>query len=200
VTIYNYFNFKKFEVGFADSKIVALTYPEKFFLVVSSNTFHKNVITVFKSFADFCKTNDASNLICVGSISGCLKDFYDQLPSNVKNRIIPLHSINNASLGYLYKKTCGYISATMFEGLGMPIVEAMYFNAPVLVSDIEVVREVSSNKAMYFSPLDYLGLSRLMKKVFFEKKKYDTQPIIKDMFSEHNTVDQYIKEINSLNK
>jgi glycosyltransferase involved in cell wall biosynthesis len=199
VAIYNYFNFRKYENTLVEEDIVKIADEKSFFLIVSSNLPYKNTITIFKSFNIFCQTTDNVNLICVGKISGELKEYYDQLPLNVKDRIIAVHAITNGSLGYLYKKTCGYISATLFEGLGMPIVEAMYFNAPVLVSDIEVIKEVSANKAIYFSPLEYRTLSQFMGKVYTEGRIYNYQSMIKEMFSINNTINRYIKVINEMN-
>lgn len=197
IAIYNYFNFKKYELGFVDSEIISLVGQKKFFLVVSSSSLHKNVITVFKAFLAFCNNNNEANLVYVGNIFGNLKCFYEQLHSDIKSKIMIVNTISNDSLGYLYKKTCGYISASLFEGLGMPIVEAMYFNAPVIVSDIAVIREITRNYALYFPPTDHLALCQLMEKVYSEGEKYKTQSLAIDLFSEENTVKLYIKEINN---
>lgn len=85
----------------------------------------------------------------------------------------------------------------MFEGLGMPIVGAMFFNLPVLLTDDVVFREVSLGLGQYFQPLDDVALAKL----FVEKqdaKKCRYSEKIMDFYSEKNTSDKYVAIINKL--
>ena len=80
----------------------------------------------------------------------------------------------------------------------MPIVEAMYFNLPCIVSNIEVVKEVTNNAAIYFSPLNVDELAQCMKMVDQYKLNSNQKIMIEEMFSNTNTVEKYIKLINSI--
>lgn len=51
----------------------------------------------------------------------------------------------------LYRASCGLIMASKGEGFGLPIIEAAYFNKPVLVRDIPVFKEIAGSGASYFS-------------------------------------------------
>ena len=55
-----------------------------------------------------------------------------------------------------------YISTSLFEGLGMPIVEAMYFDKNVTLSDIDFHREISYNKGYYFNPISLMDFVKLI--------------------------------------
>jgi glycosyltransferase involved in cell wall biosynthesis len=63
--------------------------------------------------------------------------------------------IADAELGALYRGASLFVLPSLFEGFGMPAVEAIALGAPTLVSDLPVLREVSLNGAYYIDdPLD----------------------------------------------
>jgi glycosyltransferase involved in cell wall biosynthesis len=54
----------------------------------------------------------------------------------------------------LYKGAKAFVSASLFEGFGLPGVEAMGLGIPLIVSNTEVFNEVYDNGAIYFDPND----------------------------------------------
>jgi glycosyltransferase involved in cell wall biosynthesis len=63
--------------------------------------------------------------------------------------------IPDAELGALYRDAALFVLPSLFEGFGMPAVEALAMGAPTLVSDLPVLREVTLNAAYYIAdPLD----------------------------------------------
>ena len=80
----------------------------------------------------------------------------------------------------------------------MPVVEAMSFGLPVLLSDIPPHREVSLDKGEYFEPEDAEGLCAKMLNMSFEKKHYSEE--VRDLFSDGNTAARYVELINSMVK
>lgn len=65
-------------------------------------------------------------------------------------RIFWFDDINDVELNQLYQSASGVINASYGEGFGLPLMEAIYHKKPLLVRDIAVFREVSSNQATYF--------------------------------------------------
>lgn len=65
-----------------------------------------------------------------------------------------LHWLDNASdefLELLYAASTGVIVASQAEGFGLPLIEAMHHNKPVLARDIPVLREIGGNSASFFT-------------------------------------------------
>lgn len=58
--------------------------------------------------------------------------------------------ITDDEKAYLYKNAACFVLPSHYEGFGMPILEAMQYNTPVAISDIDVFREVAGDAALYF--------------------------------------------------
>lgn len=195
VTIYNYFNFKKYTIT---EDYFKCTKP--YFVSICSNAYHKNTISVLRAFEDFCKTDANFDIVFVGSLTNQQTEaykFYQNLSNDIKKRIHLLSHISNENLGMVYRNAKCFISLTLFEGLGMPIVEAMYFGLPLILSDLEICREiVSDNPAFFVNPYDITVISNAMKVVAYEKHTKKDENI-RVRFSQENTSKKYIELLNS---
>lgn len=189
--VYNSMNFKKFNHQPTGHP------PKMYFLAICSNAYHKNFRTILKAFNIYCQNGGNLNLIFIGKIyeSGPAYDEYMSLPENVKRRITAKSNISNAELGELYENATCYISASLFEGLGMPVVEAMSFGLPVILSNIPPHREISQNRGEYFEPTNAIQLAAKMEGVNNIRKDY--RNTIMEVFSEKNTSANYIRIINT---
>lgn len=197
--IYNYFNFKKYHLS-----LNSLEYKKNgnYFISVCSNAIHKNTLTVFQAFELYCRMDGKFNLILVGSLNKNteLYSFFYLLPSSIKERIFIYSKISNDYLAELYHNAHAYISASFFEGLGMPIVEAMYFNLPVILSDLPIMHEVSMERGIYFNPYNSKALAEIMLSVQSKKENVDYRKNVEEVFSEQNTSQKYVELINSFYK
>jgi glycosyltransferase involved in cell wall biosynthesis len=154
-----------------------------------------------KAFKEICKKGLNYILIFVGSPKKMYfedKKYYEHLDESVKKKIVFLEKVSNSSLAYLYKNCSFFVTSTLFEGLGMPIVEALYFNAPTVVSDIEVCREVTLNRALYFNPSSPEELIQVLEEYKYNIPRPNLQNRIIEMFSEKNTSQKYINIINGI--
>ena len=188
--IYNSMNFKKFNS--TEASVLNFDY----FLAISTNANYKNQKTILKAFQDYINNGGDKYLVMIGKLkpdsdAGML---FSNLPSEVKKRIVWKSNISNAELGAMYRNASCFISASLFEGLGMPVVEAMSFGLPVLLSDIPPHREVSLGKGVYFEPCNSKDLSTKMSNIDFGKCSYDQE--VRALFSEENTAARYVDVIN----
>jgi glycosyltransferase involved in cell wall biosynthesis len=62
--------------------------------------------------------------------------------------------VGDAELRYLYSHACALIYPSRYEGFGRPILEAMIYGTPVIISDVPVLREVAGDAALAV-PLDH---------------------------------------------
>jgi len=64
-----------------------------------------------------------------------------------------------------YQKASLFVMPSIYEGFGMPILEAMASNCPVVASDIPVLREVGGNAALYAKVSDSDSFCTVIKNV-----------------------------------
>ena len=76
---------------------------------------------------------------------------------------------NNAELEFLYKNVAALVYPSLYEGFGIPILEAMTFGCPVLSSNAGSLKEVGGGLE-YFNPKDVDDISYKMEKVLFSEE------------------------------
>jgi glycosyltransferase involved in cell wall biosynthesis len=65
----------------------------------------------------------------------------------------------------LYARARAFVYPSMFEGFGMPVLEAMAAGIPVACSDIPPLREVAGDAALYFDPLNEDAIASAIERV-----------------------------------
>lgn len=195
-TVYIYLNLTKYKESDKNKSLL----PKKtYYISVCSTAVHKNTITVLKAYEKYVKEGGAKNIVFIGGLSDRKSQsykYYDGLSTIIKEKIIFYKNISNAQLSVLYANAYAFLSATLFEGFGMPVVEAMFFNLPEIVSDLKVIKEICHEKVCYFNPANYNELAIKMFELENNITKIDNKEYVINNFSEKNTSMKYIEILN----
>lgn len=124
--------------------------PENYLLFVGSLKTHKNIDVVLKALS-LISTNE--KLVIIGISS-------DQLLAKIENykiidwesKIIPLKYVHDSELPLIYKNAKCLIFPSIYEGFGLPPLEAMIYGCPVIASNTASIPEVCGDAALYFNP------------------------------------------------
>ena len=124
----------------SDDKII---YSE-YILFVGSFTDHKN----FNLLVELYNKNPEKypKLIMAGGFN---KKVFNNTEINSKN-IIFIQDFTDEVLVNLYKNCLAVVFPSKFEGFGIPLLECIYFNKPIICSDIPVFREIGNDYPNYF--------------------------------------------------
>tara|TARA_B100000886_G_C20375348_1_gene471537 strand:- start:140 stop:1252 length:1113 start_codon:yes stop_codon:yes gene_type:complete len=131
---------------FNDSKNYKLNLDFDFILTVSAQYKHKNITTLIEAFHLVKSVHPKLKLVIIGqdykSLRGVVRDSKDRY-ENKDDDIIFTGYISDKELGAYYYNAKIFAFPSLFEGFGMPVIEAQGFGLPIVVSDIEVMREIT---------------------------------------------------------
>lgn len=162
-----------------------MTVGKNYFIYIGNFYPHKNAENLVKAFSRV-KTN--VKLILIGPndfFSSRLFRLIDQLKQN--ERIKFFHNPRKTELIYFYKNALALIHPSISEGFGLPIIEAAYFNLPVIASDIEVFRELLNDRYIKFDPRDPEDIAVKIESFLKNKNKFDYKEIMKKYSFEEMT-------------
>ena len=153
-----------------DIQLQKLELPTKYILYVGNVKPHKNLITLLKSYSIL--TNEFKSeykIVIVGKKEGFIteeNEIFDFINyNNINENVFFTGYINDSQIPNVYKKASLFVFPSMYEGFGLPILEAMSCNVPVISSDAASLKEVGGVAVEYFPPLDYKQLSIKIVKV-----------------------------------
>ena len=135
---------------------------ERFVLCVSSIDPRKN----FARLIEACQGLTAAKLYIVGNYNRVFSE-QEQLTSTSEH-IHFLGRVSDQELVKLYNQAACFIFPSLYEGFGLPPLEAMACGCPVLVSDIPVEREICGDAAQYFNPLEPNDMLHIITKYLTE--------------------------------
>jgi len=132
---------------------------EKYFLGVSELSGRKNFAHLADAFAAFLERSGADDVCLViagAKRANCTK--FEQKISAInnkhKNKIILSGFVDDKDMPALYSGAEAFIYPSLYEGFGLPILEAMQCGVPVICSNNSSLPEVGGNAAVYISGAD----------------------------------------------
>lgn len=152
---------------------------EPYFLYVGAimSDTNKNIETIIRAFESVLKKERFAELVLAGKLQRANKLIKMINHSKYKDRIKLTGYISDEEKFYLYKNTRAFVFPTLYEGFGIPILEAMALGAPVICSSNSSLPEVGGNAAIYLrNEKDAEELANKMNMVlnFTEKERNET--------------------------
>lgn len=88
---------------------------------------------------------------------------------NLADRFFKLGFVDDEDLPHIYKNADVYLHPSLYEGFSMTLLEAIYANLPIVVSNVSSHPEVVGDAGVYFDPYDVDELAEALKKVCLDK-------------------------------
>lgn len=126
----------------------------KFIMYVGRPSPHKNLERLIEAFAVIKKENPSLKLALVGK-----KDaLYEALEHRAQEQNVPdvifTDFVTEGQLRWLYEHAAAYVFPSLSEGFGLPGLEAMAHDCPLVSSNATCLPEIYKGAAVYFDPTD----------------------------------------------
>jgi glycosyltransferase involved in cell wall biosynthesis len=138
--------------------------PERFILCIGPRRAYKNFLGVAPALAQVLRTQPDLAVVCFGG--GPLTDA-EQAPfesAGVRSRLVAMGG-DDPALASAYARALVLVYPSLYEGFGMPILEAMINRCPVIVPERSCFPEIAEDAALYFDPTQGDGVVELLNRV-----------------------------------
>lgn len=157
----------KFKVPSSKLKVDTLVNSlSNYFLFVGTIQPRKNLERVILAFYKIYKNYNNYKLVIAGS-KGWLSDSIYSLPKElgIEDRVKFLGYVSEKDLAALYSRAIALLFPSLFEGFGLPILEAQACGCPVITSNISSMPEVAGKGAVLVNPYEVEDIIRAMERV-----------------------------------
>jgi glycosyltransferase involved in cell wall biosynthesis len=138
-----------------------------YWLVVGGANPNKNLAAVRAAFAGLARPVGAK-LVVVGGLNRSVFGDASAEVFSAGDAVVITGPIDDATLKALYQSAIALIFASLYEGFGLPPLEAMSCGCPVLASNVAAMPEVCGDAALYFDPRHVNAISAAMQQLIDE--------------------------------
>lgn len=133
-------------------KTLAQLATQPSFLCVGTLEPRKGQAQVLSAFEILWQQGFEANLVLIGKQGWHVDKLIARIQDHpeIDKKLFWFNSVSDEFLDRLYSSAYCLISASEGEGFGLPIIEAMKYNLPIIARDIPVSREIAGDKASYF--------------------------------------------------
>ncbi len=155
--VYNAVSGTTSEATMSDELCSKYNLPDKYILALGTMQPRKNIPFLIKAFSGLVEKKEDLNLVLVGKEShnfdSDIRKTIDEC-ENIKDKVFFTGYVDEKDKLKVYQDADLFVSPSIYEGFGVPILEAFWAGTVVAVSDIAPYREVGGDAVVYFDPLD----------------------------------------------
>lgn len=189
----NPISWQRFDEQLVPSTQIAQMAKERFLLSVAAHYSHKNLETLIRAFKLIRLTDPNLSLVLAGQLRRNLvgvaaasgpEELIKQL--DLQRAVNVTGHLTDADLGHLYRRAELFVFPSLFEGFGMPAVEALGFGKPVLTTRCTSIPEVTLGSAFYVDdPRDYHEMAIRMQEMLNSPVRYSPSDAMVDQVRNH---------------
>lgn len=142
--------------------------PQNYILNVGRIEKRKNALVILRALKILKDKHDIP-LVIVGKPTPYKKELIKYAAKNGLFNVLFIDNISFSDLPPVYQMAKLFIYPSLFEGFGIPILEALYSGVPVITSKGSCFGEVAGPSSNYISPDNALELSEVIIKVLFNE-------------------------------
>lgn len=111
----------------------------------------RRILQAYKKYVESVPINKCKQLVLVGYARGKVGASILEEARSIPNTVV-LGRVDDQELAAIYKGSAGLVFPSLYEGFGIPILEAQSFGCPVITSNISSMPEVAGDGAIFVNP------------------------------------------------
>jgi glycosyltransferase involved in cell wall biosynthesis len=141
--------------------------PESYLLFTGTLEPRKNITGLLEAYGK-ARARESLHLVITGKKGWLYKEIFATVRQlNLKERVIFTGFVNDADLPSLYSMAKVFVYPSLYEGFGLPVLEAMACGVPVITSRVRSLHEVTGEAAILVDPRNVEDLAKSIDAVVF---------------------------------
>lgn len=150
----------------------SVQFPENYFLYVGKRNTYKNFSVLLHAMRGMKETISSGFLLCAGGGALSAHERQQIQALGLGNSIMQME-VADAQLAFLYSHAKALVYPSLYEGFGVPILEAFVCGCPAIASNTSSLPEVGGSAALYFHPGDVSTLTAILAEVWTKQALAD---------------------------
>jgi glycosyltransferase involved in cell wall biosynthesis len=146
--------------------------PERYLLYVGNRALYKNFLFFIESITPLLLQDKNLSIVCAGGKEFTQEEKKYFLQWGVMHNMLHIH-VNDTILSSLYKNALAFVYPSLYEGFGIPILEAFACNCPVLISNTSSLPEVAGDACVSFDPKEKASILDAVNLILSNKSLQD---------------------------
>jgi glycosyltransferase involved in cell wall biosynthesis len=144
------------------------TEGKEYFVYVGAIQPRKNLVNLLKAFSIFKKRLQSSmKLVIAGRLAWKNEEFLQLMNTyKYKAEVVLTGYLMEEELALVMASAYALVYPSVFEGFGVPVVEAMKCGVPVLTSENTAMQEAGGEAALYFAAVDHMDIADKMMTIY----------------------------------
>jgi glycosyltransferase involved in cell wall biosynthesis len=148
--IYHGVNNNPKEINLSNLKFKINLVPKSYILYVGSRKGYKNFLFFVNSIGNLI-LKEKVKMVCIGGGEFNRQEIVEFRKMNIESNIL-YFDFSEITLNWLYQNALFFVFPSLYEGFGMPILEAFSNRCAVVLSDRSCFSEIAGDAAVYFEP------------------------------------------------
>jgi len=151
----------------------AYTEGKEYFLYIGAIHPRKNLLNLLKAFSKFKKWQRSGfKLVLAGRLAWKNNEFLSLLNTyKYRADVVLLNYVEELELARLAGAAYALVYPSFFEGFGVPVLEAIQCDVPVLTSANSPMQEIAGAAALYFNPHDVDDMAQQLMTIYKDEDK-----------------------------
>ena len=138
--------------------------PPNYILYVGTIEERKNLTTIVRTLASLPETY---SLVAAGKPTAYIQQVNAEITRlGISDRVHFIHNVEFRDLPAIYQQAEVFVLLSVFEGFGIPVLEALNSKIPVITSNVSSLPEAGGAHSMYINPLDSSELKQTLLRLF----------------------------------